>query len=348
VTAGRRDEEEPVTDDRTGSYPPPVAADARPGDPGTRVREISAEQAAREEALVREVVASFAGTPSPRLRQLVQALARHLHAFVRETRLTTPEWDAAIRFLTRCGEITDDRRQEFILLSDVLGLSMQTIAVNNEAHGDATEATVFGPFFVEGAPEVPRGGDIAGGAAGEPCWVEGTVTDTGGAPVPGARIEVWEADDDGRYDVQYPDGRTAARGHLFSDDDGRYAFWAITPTPYPIPHDGPVGDLLAATGRSPMRTAHLHFMVSAAGLHTLVTHIFVPGDEYLDRDAVFGVKPSLVKDFRRQEPGAPTPDGRAVAGPWSRVRFDVVLAPARGTADEDVHWIARHEGHRST
>jgi hydroxyquinol 1,2-dioxygenase len=329
------------------TYPTPIPAQARPGDPATRVTTVSAAQAAREEALVREAVAAFDGTPSPRLRQLVQALTRHLHALVRETRLTSEEWDAAIRFLTRCGHITDDRRQEFILLSDVLGVSMQTIAVNNEAHGDATEATVFGPFFVEGSPEVPPGGDIASGAAGQPCWVEGTVTDTDGKPVADARIEVWEADDDGLYDVQYDDDRTAARGHLFSDDEGRYAFWAITPTPYPIPHDGPVGDLLAATRRSPMRAAHLHFMVSADGLHTLVTHIFVPGDEYLERDAVFGVKDSLVKEFAAQEAGTPTPDGRAVDGPWSRTRFDIVLAPARGTRDEDVHWIAVHEGHRT-
>jgi hydroxyquinol 1,2-dioxygenase len=330
----------------TDTYPTPILARARPGDPDARVVEISAEQAAREEALVAEVVAAFDGTPSPRLRQLVQALTRHVHAFVRETRLTTEEWDAAIRFLTRCGHITDDRRQEFILLSDVLGVSMQTIAVNNEAHGDATEATVFGPFFVEGSPEVAIGGDIAGGAAGEPCWVEGTVRDTDGKSVPGARIEVWEADEDGFYDVQYDDVRTAARGHLFSDDEGRYAFWATTPPPYPIPHDGPVGDLLAATGRSPMRAAHLHFMVTADGLHTLVTHIFVPGDPYLDRDAVFGVKESLVKEFAAQPAGTPTPEGRAIDGTWSRVRFDIVLGPARGTIDEDVAWIAVHEGHR--
>lgn len=332
--------------DPTDEYPRPVRSGARPGDPGTRVKEVSAEQAAREEALVTEVMAAFADAPSPRLRQLMQALTRHLHAFVRETRLTIPEWDAAIRFLTRCGHITDDRRQEFILLSDVLGLSMQTIAVNNEAHGDATEATVFGPFFVEDSPEVPIGGDIAGGAAGEPCWVEGVITDVEGNAVPGARIEVWEADEDGRYDVQYPDGRTAGRAHLHSDDQGRYAFWGVTPTPYPIPHDGPVGELLAAAGRSPMRTSHLHFMVSAEGLHTLITHIFVRGDAYIARDSVFGVKPSLVKDFERPAAGTPTPDGRHVDGSWTRTRFDIVLAPATGTEDEDVHWLAVHEGHR--
>jgi hydroxyquinol 1,2-dioxygenase len=188
---------------------------------------------------------------------------------------------------------------------------------------------VFGPFFVEDAPRVEPGGDIAGGAAGQPCWVEGTVRDAGGAPVAGARIEVWEADQDGYYDVQYGDGRTAGRGHLFSGPDGGFRFWAVTPTPYPIPHDGPVGAMLAATGRSPMRASHLHFMVTAPGLRRLVTHIFVRGDDLLAADSVFGVKDSLVKDFSEEPAGNPTPDGRDLGGrAWSRVRFDIVLAPA--------------------
>jgi hydroxyquinol 1,2-dioxygenase len=290
---------------------------------------VSAEQAERESQLVERVVASFEGTSDPRLKELMQALTRHLHAFLREVRLTEEEWQRAIEFLTAVGHITDDRRQEFILLSDVLGASMQTITINNEAQANATEATVFGPFFVEGSPEIEPGGDITAGAAGEPCWVEGTVTDTDGQPVPHALIEVWEADQDGFYDVQYDDDRVAARGHLFSDVGGRYRFWAVTPTPYPIPHDGPVGRLLAATGRSPMRASHLHFMVKADGYRTLVTHIFVRGDELLDRDSVFGVKDSLVLDFVPQPAGTPAPDGRHLAGrAWSRVRFDVVLAPA--------------------
>ncbi|MET3808731.1 hydroxyquinol 1,2-dioxygenase [Nakamurella sp. UYEF19] len=290
--------------------------------------EISVEQRAREDELVERVVASFANAPDPRLRQITTALTRHLHAFLREVRLTGAEWESGIEFLAAAGHITDARRQEFVLLSDVLGASMQTIAINNVAVGDATEATVFGPFFVEGAPLIENGGDLAGDAPGEPCWVEGVVRDVVGNPVPGARIEVWEADEDGFYDVQYEDTRTAGRAHLFSDAQGEFRFWAITPTPYPIPADGPVGAMLAATGRSPLRASHLHFMVTATGLRTLVTHIFVRGDELLDRDSVFGVKESLVKDFRGQEPGTPTPDGRAVDGTWSRVRFDIVLAPA--------------------
>lgn len=295
----------------------------------TRPPAVSAEQQAREAELIDLVAASFRNADDERLKQLMQALTRHLHAFLREVRLTEAEWRRAIDFLTEAGHITDDKRQEFILLSDVLGASMQTIAINNEAYANATEATVVGPFFVAGAPQIPLGGDIAAGAVGEPCWVEGTVTGTDGKPVPGARMEIWEADEDGFYDVQYADDRLAARAHLFSDDRGDYRFWALKPTPYPIPHDGPVGKLLAAVGRSPMRAAHLHFLVSAAGKRTLVTHIFVRGDELLTSDAVFGVKQSLVRDFEQQPPGTPAPDGRDLTGrAWSRVRFDIVLAPA--------------------
>jgi hydroxyquinol 1,2-dioxygenase len=294
---------------------------------------VSAEQAEREAQLVERVVASFGAAPAPRVKELMQVLTRHLHAFLREVRLTEEEWQRAIEFLTAAGHITDDRRQEFILLSDVLGASMQVIAINNEAYRNATEATVFGPFFVEGSPEIQLGGDIAAGAPGEPCWVEGTVTDTSGNPVPHALIEVWEADQDGLYDVQYSGGRVAARGHLYSDAEGRYRFWAVTPTPYPIPHDGPVGRLLAATGRSPMRASHLHFMVKADGFRTLVTHIFVLGDEFLDRDSVFGVKNSLVKEFMPHSADIPTPDGRNLGDrSWSRVCFDIVPAPAAAPA----------------
>jgi hydroxyquinol 1,2-dioxygenase len=284
-------------------------------------------QFAREESLVNEVVRSFTGG-SDRDREVMGSLVRHLHSFVRDVRLTEAEWTQGIEFLTRVGRITTGTRQEFVLLSDVLGVSMQTIAVNNEAYGAATEATVFGPFFVADAPQIQIGGDIAGGAAGEPCWVEGTVTDTEGNPLEGARIEVWEADEDGFYDVQYADGRTAARAHLFTDADGRYAFWGLTPTPYPIPHDGPVGAMLEHFGRSPVRASHLHFMVSATGKHTLVTHIFVEGCAHLDNDSVFGVKESLIKDFAAQQPGTPTPDGRHLGDlSWTRARFDVVLPP---------------------
>ena len=295
---------------------------------GSETLKVTGEQRAREEELTEHVIASFAQAEDPRAKFVLQSLTRHLHAFLREVRLTEQEWATAISFLTDAGHITDERRQEFILLSDVLGASMQTITINNEAYGDATEATVTGPFFVEGAPLTELGGDLSGGASGEPCWVRGTVTDTDGNPVAGARLDIWEADDEGFYDVQYDNDRLAARGHLFTDEHGAYRFWGLTPTPYPIPHDGPVGRLLEAVGRSPMRASHLHFMVTAEGRRTLITHIFVRGDELLTRDAVFGVRESLIKDFTQHAPGTPTPDGRDLGGrSWSSVEFDIVLAP---------------------
>jgi hydroxyquinol 1,2-dioxygenase len=278
----------------------------------------------REEAVTDEVVASFAGTKDDRLREIVQSLTRHLHAFARDVRLTQEEWEAGIGFLTRVGHITDDKRQEFILLSDVLGLSMLTVGINAPSSPGATESTVFGPFFVEGAPEVPIGGDIARGAKGTPCRVTGSVRSTDGSPLAGARIEVWEADEDGFYDVQYEGDRSAGRGWLRSGTDGEYAFWSVRPSHYPIPDDGPVGELLAATGRSPMRPAHLHFKVDAPGHRTLITHVFAAGDPYLDSDAVFGVKESLVVEFAEHPAGA-APDGRVLDTVWASLNFDIVL-----------------------
>lgn len=294
--------------------------------------QISDAQRRVEDDLVDRVVASFDQCENPRLKQVMQSLTVHLHDFIRDVRLTEQEWNQAIEFLTRVGHITDDKRQEFVLLSDTLGASMQTIAVNNEAYEDATEATVFGPFFLDDAPEITHGGDIAGGAQGQPAWVEGTVTDTDGNPVAGARIEVWECDEDGLYDVQYGDDRMAGRAYLHTDEQGNYRFWGLTPVPYPIPHDGPVGQMLQAVGRSPVRAAHLHFMVTAQEYRTLVTHIFVEGDPQLEiGDSVFGVKDSLIKTFEQQPAGTPTPDGRDVSGmgdgTWAKTRFDIVLAP---------------------
>ena len=292
------------------------AGDSVPGD----------AQAGGEAAVTAEVLATFNAAAAPRYREVMQSLVRHLHAFARDVRLTESQWQQGIDFLTRTGHITDDRRQEFILLSDVLGLSMLTVAINAPASAGATESTVVGPFFTDESPEVPLGGDITGEAKGRPCYVSGTVRGTGGEPVPGARIEVWESDEDGFYDVQYPDGRIGGRGWLRSAPDGEYRFWSVRPAPYPIPDDGPVGDLLAAAGRGPMRPAHLHFKVEAPGYRTLITHIFVAGDPYLDRDAVFGVKQSLITDFA-EHPAGPGPDGRPLDGPWTSVEFDIVLAP---------------------
>jgi protocatechuate 3,4-dioxygenase beta subunit len=310
----------------------------------------TAEQAEREQFVTDQVLAGFTGSTDPRYRELMESLVRHLHAFVRETRLTEEEWALGIDFLTRCGQITTPTRQEFILLSDVLGVSMLTIGVNNPPTADTTEATVFGPFFVAGSAQVPLGGDISGGAAGQPCWVSGTVKGTDGRAVAGARLEIWEADENGFYDVQYDDDRQAGRGHLFSAEDGSYCFWAVTPTPYPIPADGPVGDLLTAAGRGPMRAPHLHFMVTADGHRRLVTHIFVRGGDFQDSDAVFGVKESLLVDFVENPAGTAAPDGTTPDRSWTSAEFHIVLAteatePAEASGDtESAEAIERAEG----
>jgi hydroxyquinol 1,2-dioxygenase len=278
-----------------------------------------------EESLTDRVTASFDGAASARYREVMQSLVRHLHAFIAEVGLTEAEWAHTIDFLTRTGQLCDDRRQEFVLLSDVLGASMATVGANAPADPGATEATVLGPFFVAGAPQTPLGGDISAGAAGQPCHVTGTVSGTDGRAVAGALLEVWESDEDGFYDVQYAGERVANRGRLIADGAGAFRFWAVRPAPYPIPHDGPVGELLTAAGRGPMRPAHIHFMVSAPGYRTLTTHIFVDGGDHLREDAVFGVRDSLIKTFVEQAPGT-APDGRELDAPWSHVSFDIVLA----------------------
>ncbi|MFB2584084.1 dioxygenase family protein [Herbiconiux liukaitaii] len=291
-------------------------------------RDEARENALRERLLIEQVVRSFAGAGDERFRVVMESLVRHLLGFVRDVRLSQAEWDTAIDFLTRAGHITDDTRQEFILLSDVLGASMMTVGVNAPARTDATESTVFGPFFVQDAPLIENGDDIGTGMPGRPCYVRGSVRSTDGSALAGARVEVWAADDDGFYDVQYERGELAGRAHLFTDASGHYDFWTVQPAAYPIPHDGPVGELLRAAGRGNMRPAHVHFMVSAPGHETLITHVFVAGDEWLLDDAVFGVKQSLIVPFEERAPGAAPrkPDGVAVV--WSEAVFDIVLASA--------------------
>jgi hydroxyquinol 1,2-dioxygenase len=262
------------------------------------------------------VIARFDDTPDPRLKQIFTSLVRHLHDFAREVKLSEAEWAEGIRFLTETGQKCDDQRQEFILLSDVLGLSMLTVAMNHETPPGCTEPTVFGPFHVEGAPEHALGDDIANGAPGAPCEVSGTVRSIGGQPLAGAVIEVWQADAEGHYDVQVEGAGHRARGVFRSDANGRFAFRTVVPQAYPIPDDGPVGELLRAGGRHPWRPAHLHFMVDAPGHELLVTHVFRSDDAYLDSDAVFGVRQSLVADWNVQ------PDGSGT------LRFDFVLAPS--------------------
>ncbi len=270
-----------------------------------------------KDTLTDAVLARHANTENPRLKRIMTSLVKHLHAFAREVELTEPEWAQGIAFVTRCGHLTDAQRQEFILLSDVLGLSMLTVAINNDKPPGCTEATVFGPFHVEGSPRYALGADIANGARGIPCEVRGSVRGLRGEPVAGATLDVWQSDEDGLYDVQHASTDHAqARGILVADAEGRYHFRSVLAMPYAIPNDGPVGDLLKATGRHPWRPAHLHFMIKAPGYETLITHVFRRGDPYLDSDAVFGVRQSLIADWKEQADGS------------YLVEYDFVLNPS--------------------
>ncbi len=282
------------------------------------------------------VLASFDNCPDPRLRQLMTALVRHLHAFADEVQLTPGEWQAAIAALTATGHITDERRQEFILWSDTLGLSMVIDALDHDYPEGATESTVLGPFYVPGSPERAFGASIAEDpTGGVPVRVTGRIRGLDGTPVADAEIDVWQNDADMLYAVQSPEAsENHLRGRFRTDEAGRYAFVGVRPVPYPIPDDGPVGAMLAATGRHPWRPAHIHMIVRAPGYRTLTTHIFDAASEYLDADAVFAVKPSLLREFELHAPTAPeTPHG--VTTEWYAVESDVVLAP--GPAGEPTY-----------
>jgi protocatechuate 3,4-dioxygenase beta subunit len=244
------------------------------------------------------VIERMAGCPDPRLKEIMTTVVTHLHAAIHEVEPTLDEWMAAIRFLTATGQISDDKRQEFILLSDTLGVSMLVDAINNRKPSGATESTVLGPFHVAGAPKKAMGDTISLDGKGEPAWVSGRVVDGDGKPIAGALLDVWQTSSDGAYDIQDPE-RPAMnlRGLFTTGADGRFFFRTVKPSSYPIPTDGPVGKMLVALGRHPMRPAHIHFIVGAPGFDPVTTHVFVAGDEYLDSDAVFGVKDSLIEPF---------------------------------------------------
>ncbi|EIJ46059.1 6-chlorohydroxyquinol-1,2-dioxygenase [Herbaspirillum sp. GW103] len=282
-----------------------------------------------EDTITQAVLARHAGMADERLRQIVTSLVQHLHAFAREVRLTEEEWFAGIRFLTETGQLCSDKRQEFILLSDTLGLSTLVMAQQHHKPAGCTEATVFGPFHVEDSPVYPLGADISNGAKGQPCFVSGSVRGLDGQAVANARMEVWQADEDGFYDVQYPDlAQLQARGTLHTDAAGRYHFRSILANSYPIPHDGPVGKMLETLGRHPWRPAHLHFRIQAEGYETLITHVFRRGDEYLQSDAVFGVRSTLIADWPRHEAGT-APDGTVCDQPFYTLDYDFILNPQR-------------------
>lgn len=256
---------------------------------------------------------------NPRLKEVMASLVKHLHAFAKDINLTQEEWDFAIDFLTRTGQICSEERQEFILLSDTLGFSMLVDAINNRRPPNATENTVFGPFHVKGAPERPMGANISLDGKGETCLFEGRILDLQGNPIEGARIDVWSDNADGYYDVQQPDiqPKWNNRGIFTTGADGKYSFVGIKPVSYPIPDDGPVGQMLANLGRHPYRPAHMHFLITAPGFQKLVTHTFDGDDYYIESDTVFGVKKTLVAPFERVDNAETL---------W-RSPFDFVLTP---------------------
>lgn len=273
-----------------------------------------------ESGSVEAVNARIGPAADPRLAHVMSRLVHHLHAFVKDVTLTQDEWGHAIDFLTRTGQMCDANRQEYILLSDVLGVSMLVDAINNRRPTGATENTVLGPFHVDGVPELPMGARICQDGAKEPCLFEGHVTDLDGRPLEGVRIDVWSDNEEGFYDVQQPGLQPEHnnRGAFITGPDGRYWFEGIKPVAYPIPDDGPVGQLLGHLGRHPYRPAHMHFMIRRAGFDTIITHTFVAGDRYLASDAVFGVKQSLIATFD------PVPDSPVK---W-RSHYDFVMNPS--------------------
>ena len=283
-------------------------------------------QLVTEDNITDLAVERWATAKDPRLAEILTSLVRHLHGFAREVRLTEAEWMAAIQWLNRTGQISDEKRQEFILASDVLGLSMLVVQMNHRLDPDATPNTVLGPFHIDGSPPLPFGADMSDGVAGTPLFVHGTVRDLSGAPVGGALLDVWQADGDGMYEAQLEVDEARLRAKYSSREDGSYCVRTVAPLGYAIPLDGPVGELIGATEISHFRPAHVHFLIDVPGYEPLITHLFQEGAEYLDSDVVFGTKEELVVAFERREPG-PTPDGGTSEVPWLLAVYDFVLQP---------------------
>jgi hydroxyquinol 1,2-dioxygenase len=268
----------------------------------------------------------WATAHDPRLAEIMTALVRHLHGFAREVRLTEAEWMAAIGWLNRTGQISDEKRQEFILASDVLGLSMLVVQMNHRFDAAATPATVLGPFHIEGSPELGYGADMSEGVPGTPLYISGTVRDLDGKPIAGAVLDVWQADPEGAYEAQLEVDEARLRAKYAAREDGSYCVRTVGPKGYAIPMDGPVGDLISRTAISHFRPAHVHFLLTADGYQPLITHLFQEGAQYLDTDVVFGTKAELVVAFEPRDPG-PTPDGGHSDEPWLEARYDFVLQP---------------------
>ena len=292
-----------------------------------------------EDDITAAVLARFSATPDPRLKQIMLGLIKHLHAFVKEVELTEAEWFQAIEILTEAGKLCSDKRQEFILFSDTLGVSMVVDLIGHRKPEGATESTVFGPFHRLGAPQMPRGGNIAHrDTTGVPTLVSGRVLDLEGKPIANAELDVWQTQSNGLYDAQDSNpNELHMRGKFHSDGEGRYLIRTVLPVNYPIPSDGPVGAMLKATGRHPWRPAHIHFVLTADGYDPVTTHIFDRTDPYLESDAVFAVKDSLICDFTRHETPTPEAAKLGIAGPVYTTEFDFVLKPAGAEAKTDVH-----------
>ncbi|CAG9953164.1 unnamed protein product [Clonostachys rosea f. rosea IK726] len=276
--------------------------------------------------ITENVAAINSSCPDPRTRFLFERLVHHLHDFARETRLTTPEWMTAIQFLTRTGQICSDTRQEFILLSDVLGLSLLVDSIDHPKPPASTEGTVLGPFHAHGAEELASGEAISHDPEGEPLLVLCSVKDSRGNPLPDVEIDIWETDSKGFYDVQYADREGFDnRAILHSDKQGKFHFKAIVPVSYPIPDDGPVGQLLKVLNRHPYRPSHMHFKFNKAGYDPLITALYVRGDPYETSDAVFGVKESLIVDLKRASETPGLSETYEVLETTKVLKYDFVL-----------------------
>ena len=266
--------------------------------------------------------------PEPRLRQIMQSMVKHLHGFVRDIEPTEQEWLAAIEWLTRTGQMSTDKRQEFILASDVVGVSMLIDCINHRLAGGATPTTVTGPFHIHDSPELADGADIARGAPGEPCFIVGKVRDLQGNPVRGATLDIWQADGEGLYDTQRGAEEPWMRGIFTSQADGSFMVQTVLPVPYSIPMDGTVGEIMSRTGISPMRPSHVHFMINAPGYGEVITHLFRKSCLYIETDVVYGVKAPLIAEFRQMPAGTATPSGHVANRPFWLLEYDFVLQPA--------------------
>jgi hydroxyquinol 1,2-dioxygenase len=281
-----------------------------------------------EQTLTAAVRETFDDSTDPRFRELFQSLVQHLHDFAREVRLTGDEWFAAMDFLERVGKISTPTRQEVVLLSDILGLSMLLDKINQHIESSTTDSALLGPFYVEGRPTAENGADISDGVTGTTMFVTGRVVDDEGHPIAGAKVDTWHSDGEGFYDVQQTEklhDEFAMRALLTTDDGGRFWYRSITPRYYPVPTDGPCGEILRAANRSPMRPQHVHFWVHADGYDPLITQLFLRDDPYIDRDAVFAVQDSLKADFDRHQPGV-APDGTHVDEPFVTLDWTLTLA----------------------